>query len=141
MSETDGRNKDADSNNLNAETTGLKMDFLSSTALNSSTSMEKVSMIVDRVKNGDLVVIEGGLTPEEEAELIETTMREIDVENFMGIDIYTLEKDKTSFFGLSRKKTVGITIIGPANVMKAVKKKSNFLSMIANLGDSDAPMH
>jgi hypothetical protein len=53
--------------------------------------MEKISMIVDRVKNGDLVVIEGGLTPEEEAELIETTMREIDVENFMGIDIYTLE--------------------------------------------------
>ncbi len=128
-------------NNKNSDITGLKMDFLSSTALNSQTSMEKVSMIVDRVKNGDLVVIEGGLTPEEEAELIETTMREIDVENFMGIDIYTLEKDKVSFFGLSRKKTVGITIIGPANVMKAVKKKSNFLSMIANLGDSSASMH
>jgi uncharacterized protein len=122
-------------------TNGLKMDFLSSTALNQRTSMEKVSMIVERVKNGDLIVIEGGLTPEEEAELIETTMREIDVENFMGIDIYTLEKDKTSFFGLSRKKTVGLTIIGPANVMKAVKKKSNFLSMIANIGDCDAPMH
>jgi len=98
-------------------------------------------MIVDRVKKGDLVVIEGGLTPEEEAELIETTMREIDVENFMGIDIYTVEKDKTSFFGLSRKKTVGMTIIGPANVMKEVKKKSNFISMIANMGDSDASLH
>lgn len=134
---------DTETNGLNtdSETTGLKMDFLSSTALDSQTSMEKVSMIVDRVKNGDLVVIEGGLTPEEEAELIETTMREIDVENFMGIDIYTLEKDKTSLFGLSRKKTVGITIIGPANLMKAVKKKSNFLSMIAKLGDSNAPMH
>lgn len=107
---------------MDSNTDGLKMDFLSSTALNSHTSMEKVSMIVDRVKNGDLVVIEGGLSPEEEAELIETTMREIDVENFMGIDIYTLEKDKTAFFGLSKKKTVGITIIGPANVMKAVKK-------------------
>ncbi|HTX61371.1 MAG TPA: DUF2073 domain-containing protein [Methanobacterium sp.] len=134
---------DADTNSLKTEPeiTGLKMDFLSSSALINRTSMEKISMIVDRVKNGDLVVIEGGLTPEEEAELIETTMREIDVENFMGIDIYTLEKDKTSFFGLSRKKTVGITIIGPANVMKAVKKKSNFLSMIANLGDADAPVH
>jgi hypothetical protein len=120
---------------------GLKMDFLSSSMLNSRTSMEKISMIVDRVKNGDLVVIEGGLTPEEEAELIETTMREIDVDNFMGIDIYTLEKDKKSFFGLSKSKIVGITIIGPANVMKAVKKKSNFLSMIANIGDSNASMH
>ena len=79
---------DTETNGQNGEITGLKMDFLSSSALESSTSMEKVSMIVDRVKKGDLVVIEGGLTPEEEAELIETTMREIDVENFMGIDIY-----------------------------------------------------
>ena len=126
---------------MDSNMNGLKMDFLSSTMLNSRTSMEKISMIVDRVKNGDLVVIEGWLTPEEEAELIETTMREIDVENFMGIDIYTLEKDKKSFFGLSKSKIVGITIIGPANVMKAVKKKSNFLSMIANIGDSNASMH
>ena len=126
---------------MDANMNGLKMDFLSSSMLNSSTSMEKISMIVNRVKNGDLVVIEGGLTPEEEAELIEATMREIDVDNFMGIDIYTLEKDKKSFFGLSKSKIVGITIIGPANVMKAVKKKSNFLSMIANLGDSNASMH
>ena len=120
---------------------GLKMDFLSSDALLTHTSMEKISMIVDRVKGGDLVIIEGGLSPEEEAELIETTMREIDVENFVGIDIYTLEKDKKSLFGISKKKTVGLTIIGPANIMKTVKKKSNFLSMIANLGDSGASLH
>jgi len=120
---------------------GIKMDFLSSDALQSRTSMEKISMIIDRVKNGDLLVIEGGLTPEEEAELIESTMREIDVENFVGIDIYTLEKDKKSFFGISKKKTVGLTIIGPANVMRTVKKKSNFLSMIASIGDSGASVH
>ncbi len=120
---------------------GLKMDFLSSDALLSRSSMEKISMIIERVKGGDLVIIEGGLTPEEEAELIEATMREIDIENFMGIDIYTLEKDKKLFFGISKKKIVGLTIIGPANVMKKVNKKSNFLSMIANLGDAGASMH
>ena len=120
---------------------GLKMDFLSSDALSTHTSMEKISMIVERVKGGNLVVIEGGLRPEEEAELIETTMREIDIENFMGIDIYTLEKDKKALFGISKKKAVGLTIIGPANIMKNVNKQSNFLSMIANLGDSGASMH
>ena len=119
----------------------IKMDFLSSDALKNRSSMEKIAMIVDKVKNGDLLVMEGGLTPAEEAELIETTMREIDVENFLGIDIYTLEKDQSTFFGLSKRKTVGITIIGPANVMKTVKRKSNFLSMIAQLGDADAPVH
>ena len=123
------------------DTNALKMDFVSSEALKNSTSMEKISMIVDKVKEGDLLVIEGALTPSEEAELIETTMREIDIENFVGIDIYTLEKDKSSFFGLSKKKTIGITIIGPANVMKTVKKRENFLSMIANLGDSGASLH
>jgi uncharacterized protein len=123
------------------ETNGLKMDFLSSEALTSRSGLEKVSMIVDRVKNGDLVVIEGGLSPSEEAELIETTMREIDVENFVGVDIYTMEKDKKVFFGFSKKKIVGLTIIGPANVVQSVKKRSNFLSMIARLGDSDASMH
>ncbi len=123
------------------DTNALKMDFISSDALKTSSSMEKISMIVNGVKNGVLIVIEGGLTPEEEAELIETTMREIDVESFVGIDIYTLEKDKISYFGLQKKKITGITIIGPANVMKTVKKKSNFLSMIANLGDSSASLH
>jgi hypothetical protein len=124
-----------------SDTNALKMDFVSSQALKESSSMEKISMIVDKVKEGDLLVIEGGLTPTEEAELIETTMREIDIENFVGIDIYTLEKDKSSFFGLSKKKAIGITIIGPANVMKTVKKRENFLSMIANLGDSGASLH
>ena len=124
-----------------ADTNTLKMDFISSDALRNQSSIEKISMIVEKVKKGELLVIEGGLEPEEEAELIETTMREIDVENFVGIDIYTLEKDESSFFGLSKKKTVGITIIGPANVMKAVKRKSNFLSMVASLGGSDASMY
>ena len=120
---------------------GLKLDFLSSNALESLSSMEKVSMIVNRVKNGELMVIEGGLTPEEEAELIETTMREIDIEKFVGIDIFTLEKKQRKFFGLSKKKTIGITVIGPANLMKSVKKKSDFLSVIAEIGDSGASVH
>ena len=120
---------------------GLKMDFLSSDALEKSSSMEKISMIIDRVKEGDILVIEGGLSPSEEAELIESTMREIDIENFVGIDIFTLEKDERSFLGFSKKKTVGLTIIGPANVMRSVKKKSNFLSMIAEIGDSGASVH
>ncbi len=117
------------------------MDFISSNVLKSQSSIEKISMIMEKVKKGEILVIEGGLEPEEEAELIETTMREIDVESFVGIDIYTLEKDEVSFFGLSKKKTVGITIIGPANIMKQVKRKSNFISMVASLGDSDASMY
>jgi len=112
---------------------GLKMDFISSEALENTTSMEKIYMIIGKVKNGAVVVMEGGLDPSERAELIETTMREIDIENFLGIDVHTLEKDSSSFFGLSKKKKVVITIIGPANLMKTVKKQSNLLSMVAEI--------
>ncbi len=126
---------------MNDVNNALKMDFISSAVLKSQSSIEKISMIMEKVKKGEILVIEGGLEPAEEAELIETTMREIDVESFVGIDIYTLEKDEASFFGLSKKKTVGITIIGPANIMKQVKRKSNFISMVASLGDSDASMY
>jgi hypothetical protein len=114
----------------------LKLDFLSSEALETATSMEKIYMIIERVKKGSIVVMEGGLTPAERAELIETTMREIDIDNFVGVDVHTLEKDTSSFFGLSKKKAVAITIVGPANVMKTVKKQSNFLSMVTNLKTS-----
>ncbi|MDR3291611.1 MAG: DUF2073 domain-containing protein [Methanobrevibacter sp.] len=114
----------------------LKMDFISSDALENATSMEKIYMIIERVKKGNIVVMDGGLTPAERAELIETTMREIDIDNFIGVDVHTLEKDSTSFFGFSKKKTVLITIVGPANLMKTVKKQSNFLSMVASLEKS-----
>ncbi|MDR2830113.1 MAG: DUF2073 domain-containing protein [Methanobrevibacter sp.] len=114
----------------------LKMDFISSNALESATSMEKIYMIIERVKKGNVVVMDGGLTPSERAELIETTMREIDIDNFVGIDVHTLEKDSSSFFGLSKKKIVVITIVGPANLMKTIKKQSNFLSMVASLEKS-----
>jgi len=114
----------------------LKMDFISFEALENASSLEKIYMIIDKVKKGSIVVMEGGLSPSERVELIETTMREIDIENFMGIDLHTLEK-YSSFFGLSKKKTVVITIIGPANLMKTVKKGSNLLSMVADFNNTN----
>lgn len=114
---------------------GLKLDFISSEALENISSIEKIYKIIGLVKEGNLVVMEGGLSTSEETELIETTMREIDIENFVGIDVNTLEKRSSSFLGFSRKTTV-ITIIGPANLMKTVKKQSNFLSMVAGVTDN-----
>lgn len=114
---------------------GLKLDFISSEALENISSIEKIYKIIALVKEGNLVVMEGGLSTSEETELIETTMREIDIENFVGIDVNTLEKRSSSFLGFSKKTTV-ITIIGPANLMKTVKKQSNFLSMVAGVSDN-----
>ena len=116
---------------------GLKMDFISSEALENASSMEKIYMIIERVKKGNVVIIEGELTISETTELFETSMRENDIENFVGVEIETLEKDTTSFLGFSKKKTTVNTIVGPANLMETVKKQSNFLSMVADFKDDN----
>ena len=40
-----------------------------------------------------------------------------------------------------KEKNSGYNHSGPANIMKQVKRKSNFISMVASLGDSDASMY
>ncbi|MCL2116363.1 MAG: DUF2073 domain-containing protein [Methanobrevibacter sp.] len=114
----------------------LKLLFISSQALEDISSIEKIYKIIGLVKEGNLVVMDGGLSAFEQTELIETTMREIDVENeaenFIGFDINTLDKDSSSFLGFLKKKTV-ITVIGPADLVKTVEKQSDFLSMVAEV--------
>ena len=97
--------------------------------------MEKIYKIIGLVKKGNLVVMEGGLSTSEQTELIETTMREFDLEDFIGIDINTLDKNSQSILGFLKKKTV-ITIIYPANLMKTVEKHSNFLSMVTEISEN-----
>jgi len=107
------------------------MDFISSEALENTSSIEKIYKIIDRVKDGNLVVMEGNLTTQEQTELIETTMREFDVETFAGIDINTLDKTSTSILRRTKKTTV-VTIIGPADKVKMLQKEPNFISVVAN---------
>ncbi|MFQ6051023.1 MAG: DUF2073 domain-containing protein [Candidatus Hydrothermarchaeota archaeon] len=122
-------------------TKGIQLDFVSSKVLSEKTTMEKIEYIMDRVKVGTIVVLEEGLNPVEEAELIETTMREIDMDKFHGIEVYRIQgHEKTkgikSIFGsVIGKKSKGLTIIGPTNYVEAIKKEPDFLSMLAKPGD------
>ncbi|MEM1578599.1 MAG: DUF2073 domain-containing protein, partial [Archaeoglobaceae archaeon] len=52
---------------------GVQMNLVSKEKLSKMGSMEKIRMILDNVKEGKIVVLETGLTPEEEAKLIELT--------------------------------------------------------------------
>jgi len=124
------------SNDEGFKVKGLELNFISSEALENMSSIEKIYEIIGLVKKGNLVVMEGDLSVFEQAELIEATMREIDVEDdnetFVGIDVNTLDKNPESFLGRLKKKTV-VTVIGPAKLVKTVEKHSNFLSMVAEV--------
>ena len=48
----------------------VQMDLISGEKLAKMTSMEKIRLILDKVKTGKIVVLESGLTPDEEVRLI-----------------------------------------------------------------------
>jgi hypothetical protein len=97
--------------------------------LNELTSSEKLKFILKEVKKGKILVLEHGLTPFEQANLIENTMKEIEEDTFIGVEMEGLGEDRPSFFqklfGYSRKPRV--TLIGPANLLKTIKKDNDMI--------------
>ena len=116
----------------------VHMDLISGEKLEKMTSMEKIRLILDKVKMGKIVVLESGLTPDEEVRLIEMTTTEIRVDEFSGIEIETYPaKKEGSFldriFGRSLKGRM--TVIGPANQIRTIEKDKYQISTKVSVGD------
>ncbi len=86
---------------------------------------EKIRFILDEVMQNKVLILERGLTPQEEARLIEQTMREIDQESFIGIELQSYGMDEGKNF-LQRAVMGGprprMAVIGPANLLQLVSK-------------------
>jgi len=116
----------------------VQMDLISGEKLEKMTSMEKIRLILDKVKNGKIVVLECGLTSDEEVRLIEMTMTEIRVDEFSGIEIESYpSKKEGSFldriFGRALKGRM--TVIGPANQLRTIEKDKYQISTKVSVGD------
>lgn len=113
----------------------IQLDFVSSDFLKTKGSVEKIDFILQKIKNNVIVVLEEGLTPQEETGLIETTMREIDAKDFHGIEFYRIDhspsglRDKIASY-ISGKKS-GMTIVGPTRMVEAIKRDPNGISVLA----------
>lgn len=107
---------------------GIKMDLISEDKLNSMGSMEKLRFVLDGVKSGNIVILEGGLTSEEQMKLIELTMTEVD-DDFPGIEISGYPS-KRGFLNLRRKTR--LTMIGPAAVIRTIKKDKDLISTVVS---------
>lgn len=107
---------------------GIKMDLISEDKLNSMGSMEKLRFVLDGVKSGNIVILEGGLTSEEQMKLIELTMTEVD-DDFPGIEISGYPS-KRGFLNLRRKTR--LTMIGPATVIRTIKKDKDLISTLVS---------
>ena len=116
----------------------VDMDLISGEKLEKMTSMEKIRLILDKVKKGKIVVLESGLTTDEEVRLIEITMTEIRVDEFSGIEIESYpSKKEGSFldriFGRTLKGRM--TVIGPANQLRTIEKDKYQISTKVSVGD------
>ena len=93
------------------------------------TSDEKLNFIIKEVKKGKVLVLEQGLTPFEQTELIENTMKEIKQDTFIGIEMEGYSEEKKTFiqklFRIIKKPRM--TVIGPADLLKTIRKDSNMI--------------
>jgi hypothetical protein len=106
--------------------------------MESLTSAKRVNKLLNIVKDDRIVIMEGRLKKEEEADLIEITMEEIN-SKFKGIElsvIYpdkskqdTLQKVKGAFANLLLGNRQGLTIIGPASIVKKIEKNPNKIEL------------
>jgi hypothetical protein len=116
----------------------VQMDLISGDKLENMTSMEKIRLILDKVKTGRIVVLESGLTPDEEVRLIEMTMTEIRVDEFSGIEIesYPSRKEGSFFDKLFGRAIKGrMTVIGPANQLRTIEKDKYQIITKVSVGD------
>ena len=96
--------------------------------------------MLDLAKQERIVLLEGRLKREEEAELIQKTMEEIGPK-FKGIElavIYPEKEEDTDIIKKARKEVInllmgdrqGITILGPATIVKEIKKDPNKIQLL-----------
>jgi len=116
---------------------GVQIDLISGQRLASQTSMEKIRMILDGVREGNIVILEEGLSPDEESRLIEVTMTEISPDEFNGIEIETYPRSETaeaSFLDrlMGRESTKKLTVIGPANQIETLHKDETLIQTLVS---------
>ncbi|MFC6719672.1 DUF2073 domain-containing protein [Natrialbaceae archaeon GCM10025810] len=117
---------------------GVQIDLISGERMDELASMEKIRMILDGVHDGNIVILEEGLTPDEESKLIEVTMAEISPDEFNGIEIETYPKSSTRDSSLlgrimgSDESTAKLTVIGPANQIETLHKDETLISALVS---------
>jgi len=116
----------------------LTLQFIPYSEIESLSSGDRINRILEVIKENKIVLLEGRLKKEEEADLIQLTMQEIS-SKFRGIElsVFDPKKDDDVFIKKLKKNFVslllgyreGMTIIGPASIVKEIKKDPNKIEL------------
>lgn len=112
----------------------ISLNFIPFERFVEMTTEEKIDLILETTKKKDIVVIEGLMNPGEEMNLITHTMQKID-KKFKGIEICAIPREELMkkkeglITGLRSRmadiligRNRGLTIIGPASIVKQIKR-------------------
>jgi hypothetical protein len=107
----------------------LTLQFISYSQIAGLSPGERIKMLLDIVMQQKIVLLEGRLSVEEEKELLKINMEKVD-ETFTGIEFEVIRPEtRNTYMKLRRMlaefllgKREGFTIIGPANVVKEIRK-------------------
>jgi uncharacterized protein len=117
----------------------LTIQYMPREELSGLDSEKKIQKLLRIVRQNRVVLMEGTLSSKEETDLIEETMATID-SRFKGVEISAFnpseknsklpqEKLKQLFVNLLWGRRRGLTIIGPANVVREIKKDPNKMQL------------
>lgn len=115
----------------------LTLQFVPYDEIEGMSSARRIQKLLNIVKQDKIVLLEGRLKKEEETDLIEITMEEID-DKFKGIELAVIdsqqevagfERIRKGFYSLLLGDRKGMTIIGPATVVKEIKKNPNKIEL------------
>jgi uncharacterized protein len=107
---------------------GININLVSAAKLEKMATTEKVQFILEEVVAGKILVLERGLTSKEEAKLIEETMRAVDPDTFIGIEMQSYGVEPARGWGRLMAKTRAgrprMAVIGPADKLRTIHKDS-----------------
>ncbi len=122
----------------------LTLQFIPYAEIESLSSSERIEKLLSIVKADKIVLLEGRLRSHEEAELIRSTMEQID-QKFKGIELSVIDPEekkiksitkiiRSSVLNLLLGNRKGFTIIGPANVVKEIKQDPDKIQLFTETG-------
>jgi len=119
----------------------VTIQLLPYTEIESLSSVGRIRKLLNIAKQDKIVLLQGRLRKDEETELIKVTMEEINKE-FKGIELAVINPATASLTGLQKLKNdligavlgdrQGLTIIGPASVVKQIKKDPNKIELLTS---------
>jgi len=122
---------------------GFSIQFMPYTEIKNLDSTSRIKKILGIVLGNEILILQGRLLPQEETRLIEDTMAMIDyTKGFKGIELAVISGDeKENFFSKLTKNIANIliggdltsiTIIGPATIVKEIKKDPKNIELFLN---------